>query len=36
MAIKKRVLINLVILAAAVGITYAIGALVKALWGISV
>ncbi len=36
MDIRKRVLINLVIIAAAVGITYAIGILVKALWGVSV
>jgi VIT1/CCC1 family predicted Fe2+/Mn2+ transporter len=35
MAIKKRVLTNLVIVAAAVAVTYGIGTLVKALWGIS-
>jgi len=35
MEIKKRVLTNLVIIAAAVGVTYAIGLLAKALWGIS-
>ncbi len=36
MEIKRRVVTNLVIIAAAVGITYAIGLLTKALWGISV
>lgn len=35
MDVRKRVLTNLVIIAAAVGITYGIGTLVKALWGIS-
>lgn len=34
MNIKKRVLTNLVIIAAAVGVTYTIGILAKALWGI--
>ncbi len=34
MAIKERVLLNLVIITAAVGVTYAIGLLVKALLGI--
>lgn len=34
MDIKKRVLTNLVIIAAAVGVTYTIGILAKALWGI--
>lgn len=35
MDVKRRMLINLVIMAVAVGITYAIGALAKALWGIA-
>jgi predicted membrane protein (TIGR00267 family) len=36
MEIRKRIVTNLVIIAAAVSITYAIGLLAKALWGISV
>ena len=36
MEIRKRVLMNLVIIAAAVSVTYVIGLLTKALWGISV
>jgi VIT1/CCC1 family predicted Fe2+/Mn2+ transporter len=36
MAIRKRAATNLVILAAAVGVTYAIGLLVRSLWGIEV
>lgn len=36
MAVRRRILTNLVIIAAAVGVTYGIGLLVKALWGISV
>lgn len=36
MEIKKRALTNLIIIAAAVGITYLIGILVRALWGIEV
>ncbi len=35
MDVKKRILTNLVIIAAAVGITYAIGLVAKRLWGIS-
>ena len=35
MDIKRRILTNLVIIAAAVGITYAIGIATRALWGIS-
>ncbi|MGH8059344.1 MAG: VIT1/CCC1 transporter family protein, partial [Candidatus Entotheonellia bacterium] len=35
MDVKKRVLTNLVILAAAVGVTYAIGMATKSVWGIS-
>lgn len=36
MDVKRRVLMNVVIISAAVGITYAIGILAKALWGVSV
>ncbi len=36
MEIKKRALTNLLIIAAAVGISYLIGALVRTLWGIQV
>ena len=36
MEIKKRILTNLVIIACAVAITYAIGLLAKTLWGVSV
>jgi len=36
MNVRRRIVLNLVIMAAAVGITYAIGVLAKALWGISV
>ena len=35
MDVKKRIRTNLVIIAAAVGITYAIGLVAKRLWGIS-
>ncbi|MGH7254248.1 MAG: VIT1/CCC1 transporter family protein [Nitrospirales bacterium] len=36
MAIKQRILINLVIIAAAVSVTYAIGLLARTLWGVSI
>jgi vacuolar iron transporter family protein len=36
MDVKRRVLTNLVIIAAAVGVTYAIGILAKTVWGIAV
>jgi VIT1/CCC1 family predicted Fe2+/Mn2+ transporter len=36
MDVRRRVLTNLVIIAAAVGVTYAIGMVARALWGISV
>jgi VIT1/CCC1 family predicted Fe2+/Mn2+ transporter len=36
MDVKRRILTNLVIIAAAVGITYAIGTVVKNMWGIAV
>ena len=36
MDVRRRILMNLGIMAAAVGITYAIGLLTNALWGISV
>jgi VIT1/CCC1 family predicted Fe2+/Mn2+ transporter len=36
MDIKKRILTNLVIIACAVAVTYAIGTVAKALWGVSV
>jgi vacuolar iron transporter family protein len=36
MDVRRRILTNLVIIAAAVGITYAIGVITKAVWGISV
>lgn len=36
MNIKRRILINLVIIAAAVGITYTIGLVARNLWGVSV
>jgi hypothetical protein len=35
MEIKKRILANLVIIACAVAITYAIGLVAKTLWGVS-
>jgi vacuolar iron transporter family protein len=36
MDVRRRVLTNLIIMAAAVGVTYAIGMVARALWGISV
>lgn len=36
MDVRKRIVTNLVIITAAVGVSYGIGTLVKALWGISV
>jgi vacuolar iron transporter family protein len=36
MELKRRVLTNLVIIAAAVGITFAIGVISKRVWGVSV
>jgi hypothetical protein len=36
MEIKRRIVLNLVIIAAAVGITYLVGAITKAAWGIAV
>jgi VIT1/CCC1 family predicted Fe2+/Mn2+ transporter len=36
MAVKKRALMNLVIIAAAVGVSYVIGLAVRALWGLDV
>ncbi len=36
MSVKRRVLSNLVVIAAAVGITFAIGAITKRVWGVSV
>jgi putative flippase GtrA len=36
MDVRHRVLTNLVIIAAAVGVTYAIGMVARALWGISI
>jgi VIT1/CCC1 family predicted Fe2+/Mn2+ transporter len=36
MNVRRRVAMNLVIIAAAVGVTYAIGLLVKSVWGIAV
>ena len=36
MNIRRRILLNLIIIAVAVGVTYAIGILAKTLWGISV
>ncbi|MGH7207049.1 MAG: VIT1/CCC1 transporter family protein [Nitrospiraceae bacterium] len=36
MNIRRRILLNLIIIAAAVGITYAIGLAANALWGVSV
>jgi len=36
MDVRRRVLTNLVIIAAAVGVTYAIGMVARALWGISI
>ncbi len=35
MNVTKRILMNLVIMAAAVGITYAIGAVAKSVWGVA-
>ncbi len=36
MNVRRRILMNLIIIAAAVGVTYAIGSVAKALWGIAV
>ena len=36
MDVKRRILLNLGIIAAAVAISYAIGLVAKAVWGISV
>jgi len=36
MDVKRRIVMNVVIIAAAVGITYLIGKAVNAVWGISV
>lgn len=36
MDVRRRILTNLVIIAAAVGVTYAIGLLTRTLWGVSV
>jgi VIT1/CCC1 family predicted Fe2+/Mn2+ transporter len=36
MDVRRRILTNLVIIAAAVGITYAIGMVTRSVWGISV
>jgi hypothetical protein len=36
MNVRRRIAMNLGIVAAAVGITYLIGVLTRALWGISV
>jgi vacuolar iron transporter family protein len=36
MDVKRRVLVNLVIIAAAVGVTFAIGVVTKLVWGVSV
>jgi len=36
MKIQRRITMNLVIIAAAVGITYMIGLLAKSIWGVSV
>jgi VIT1/CCC1 family predicted Fe2+/Mn2+ transporter len=36
MKIQRRIAMNLVIIAAAVGITYMIGLLAKSIWGVSV
>jgi VIT1/CCC1 family predicted Fe2+/Mn2+ transporter len=36
MDVRRRILTNLVIIAAAVGITYAIGVITRSVWGISV
>jgi vacuolar iron transporter family protein len=36
MAVRRRIAMNLVIIAAAVGVTYAIGLATKAVWGITV
>ena len=36
MDVRRRIVMNLVIIAAAVGVTYLIGALARAWWGISV
>jgi hypothetical protein len=35
MDVRRRIAINVLIIAAAVVVTYAIGALTRALWGIS-
>jgi VIT1/CCC1 family predicted Fe2+/Mn2+ transporter len=36
MDVRRRIVMNLVIIAAAVGVTYLIGLLTRTLWGISV
>jgi hypothetical protein len=36
MNIERRIVTNLIIIAAAVGVTYAIGTVVKNVWGIDV
>jgi len=36
MAVRRRIAMNLVIIAAAVGVTYAIGLATNAVWGITV
>jgi VIT1/CCC1 family predicted Fe2+/Mn2+ transporter len=36
MDVRQRILTNLVIIAAAVGVTYAIGVVTRSVWGISV
>ena len=36
MDVKRRILVNLITIAVAVGVTYAIGLLTKAIFGISV
>jgi vacuolar iron transporter family protein len=36
MDVRKRVLTNLLILSAAVGVSYAIGTLVRSLWGVNI
>ena len=36
MDVRRRILTNLVIIAAAVGVTYAIGVITRSVWGISV
>jgi vacuolar iron transporter family protein len=36
MSVKRRVLMNLVVIAAAIGVTFAIGAIARRVWGISI